>query len=48
MNPDFTLIWPLSCLKDGDHLCSRYTTDRLHNTAHPAEPVGATKSRLGI
>ena len=20
MNPDFTLIWPLSCLKDGDHL----------------------------
>ena len=19
MNPDFTLIWPLSCLKDGDH-----------------------------
>ena len=21
MNPDFTLIWPLSCLKDGDHLC---------------------------
>ena len=23
MNPDFTLIWPLSCLKDGDHLCYR-------------------------
>ena len=20
MNPDFTFIWPLSCLKDGDHL----------------------------
>ena len=20
MNLDFTLIWPLSCLKDGDHL----------------------------
>ena len=20
MNPDFTLIWPLSCLKDGNHL----------------------------
>ena len=19
MNPDFTLIWPLSCPKDGDH-----------------------------
>ena len=19
MNPDFTFIWPLSCLKDGDH-----------------------------
>ena len=25
MNPDFTLIWPLSCLKDGDHLCSTVT-----------------------
>ena len=23
MNPDFTLIWPLSCLKDGDHLSGR-------------------------
>ena len=22
MIPDFTLIWPLSCLKDGVHLCS--------------------------
>ena len=21
MTPDFTLIWPLSCLKDGVHLC---------------------------
>ena len=21
MNPDFTLIWPLSCPKDGDHFC---------------------------
>ena len=24
MNPDFTLIWPLSCLKDGNHLYFRY------------------------
>ena len=24
MNPDFTLIWPLSCLKDGDHLCGTW------------------------
>ena len=24
MNPDFTLIWPLSCLKDGDHLWMRH------------------------
>ena len=23
MNPDFTLIWPLSCLKDGVHLSVR-------------------------
>ena len=23
MNPDFTLIWPLSCLKDGVHLSQR-------------------------
>ena len=23
MNPDFTLIWPLSCPKDGDHFCDR-------------------------
>ena len=24
MNPDFTFIWPLSCLKDGDHLCPAF------------------------
>ena len=23
MTPDFTLIWPLSCLKDGVHLCEQ-------------------------
>ena len=28
MNPDFTLIWPLSCLKDGDHLYSREEATR--------------------
>ena len=22
MTPDFTLIWPLSCLKDRVHLCT--------------------------
>ena len=38
MNPDFTLIWPLSCLKDGDHLSSRMAQrtvyqDLLHSTA---------------
>ena len=25
MTPDFTLIWPLSCLKDGVHLYSYFT-----------------------
>ena len=24
MNQDFTLLWPLSCLKDGDHLSGRH------------------------
>ena len=29
MNPDFTLIWPLSCLKDGDHLSPRIAESPL-------------------
>ena len=29
MTPDFTLIWPLSCLKDGVHLCFVHATDRM-------------------
>ena len=28
MNPDFTLIWPLSYLKDGDHLSLKITSAR--------------------
>ena len=35
MNPDFTLIWSLSCLKDEDHLWLR-DRDGLVG----AEPVG--------
>ena len=30
MNPDFTLIWPLSCLKDGDHLWDTGTGRRWY------------------
>ena len=29
MTTDFTLIWPLSCLKDGVHLCYPSTRDRF-------------------
>ena len=29
MNPDFTLIWPLSCLKDGDHLSASTIIHRV-------------------
>ena len=29
MNPDFTFIWPLSCLKDGDHLCRKHVGSGL-------------------
>ena len=28
MTPDFTLIWPLSCLKDGAHLWGRLWFER--------------------
>ena len=31
MNPDFTLIWPLSCLKDEDHLCFRLSRPDTHH-----------------
>ena len=27
MTPAFTLIWPLSCLKDGVHLCSPWKAE---------------------
>ena len=27
MTPDFTLIWPLSCLKDRVHLCDQAARD---------------------
>ena len=33
MNPDFTLIWPLSCPKDGDHFCQR-RCQHTHDTEH--------------
>ena len=40
MTPDFTLIWPLSCLKDGVHLCdvfNRWKTSEI--TAFCGKPT---------
>ena len=36
MNPDFTLIWPLSCLKDGGHLCQ---AKRPRAQVLPEDPI---------
>ena len=33
MTPDFTLIWPLSCLKDGVHLCHAGRVPRRGHSA---------------
>jgi hypothetical protein len=35
MNPDFTLIGPLSCLKDGDHLYDRGEFSTWHLLCDP-------------
>ena len=40
MNPDFTLIWPLSCLKDGDHLFPPEAEDCKEGVPQP--PRGFT------
>ena len=48
MNPDFTLIWPLSCLKDGDHLSPPLTTSPLsHNPGLAILLLRANSSLLG-
>ena len=36
MTPDFTFIWPLSCLKNGVHL-SGTPGRRARNVGHPVE-----------
>ena len=40
MTPDFTLIWPLSCLKDGVHLCRRLFGDMLRRIWALPVPAG--------
>ena len=40
MNPDFTLIWPLSCLKDGDHLWPVAPGPQVRRSIGRASPVG--------
>ena len=40
MNPDFTLIWPLSCPKDGDHF--------YHPLARPPRRTTAKVSTMTI
>ena len=45
MNPDFTFIWPLSCLKDGDHLSVAF---RHRDLAHPwSAPLAEQPVALG-
>ena len=43
MTPDFTLIWPLSCLKDGVHL-SPLDTSLLCSTKHPRNARWTTRA----
>ena len=53
MTPDFTLIWPLSCLKDGVHLCCisiRRSTPRSSAALLHEDPlrVAAWPALLGL
>ena len=44
MNPDFTLIWPLSCLKDGNHLYRRLV---IAHTDHDGSMEGGWTDETG-
>ena len=47
MNPDFTLIWPLSCPKDGVHLWMRSGLVDVTSGSDVVLPTSRNTARRG-